>query len=502
MPSHMNPSQKGRKKQEKSGRKSRLWLIPVVLLAVLAVAYAGGVVAFNFFFMPGTTLGGEDVSLRPVSEIAAEKGSSLDDFETHVTGDGLDLTVRASDIGLTCDGDAYAQSALSQINVWLWPYEVFQTREVSAEAGSSFDEQALSELVTAAVDAVVQGAGESGGTDIAFNAEQGRFALDENAVRRHLSADAVTERVTRALNAQETEVQIGEDCLDVGDSLTTALDAANAYVAAAPLTLTLAGQHAYDVTAEQIAGWVRIADDLTVSLDAEAIDTWGHGELSDLLDTAGDERTYTRPDGAVFTVNDGARAYGRSSYGWIIDGGAAAQQVIAAIQAGQPATLDLPTLQTAAAIAPGGQDWPNRYIDVDLTAQHAIFYDNGTVIWEADITSGQPSLGNETPTGVWVVDSRKSRANDGDINLKGPIDPETGEPEWDSHVDFWVGFVGNGGSRNGNLIGFHNAPWQYAPFGGSTYTWNGSHGCVRLSYASGEALYNVVQKGDVVVVHK
>lgn len=120
--------------------------------------------------------------------------------------------------------------------------------------------------------------------------------------------------------------------------------------------------------------------------------------------------------------------YGRSSYGWIIDGTETAQQIVVALKSGEATTIEIPTIQTAAKINPGGQDWGDRYIDVNLTEQHATFFDGDTVIWEADITSGMPGqgTGGETPTGVWVVDSVKSAATDGDINLKGPVDPATG----------------------------------------------------------------------------
>ncbi len=33
----------------------------------------------------------------------------------------------------------------------------------------------------------------------------------------------------------------------------------------------------------------------------------------------------------------------------------------------------------------GEQDWGGRYIDVDLTTQHARYGDDGTILWEADV---------------------------------------------------------------------------------------------------------------------
>lgn len=485
MPSHM--TSKPGTSAPKRGRRRRLWIVPVVLVVLLAAAYLGGVAAFNVVFMPGTTLDGTDVSLRPVSEVAAEKGASLDGLETHVTGDGLDVLVRASDIGLTCDGEAYARSALAQVNAWAWPYEIFQTRQLSAEAGATFDRDKLVALIQPTIDESAALAAEQGGSGISYNAESGAFELSEGTVARHINVDSVVDVLEQAFSERRDEVVIGEECLDVGDSLTTALDTANSYLAAT-LTLNLGGSHAYDVTAEKIAGWVVIADDLSVSLDTAAIDEWGHGELSEKLDTVGTERTYTRPDGKVCTVNDGAAAFGRSTYGWIIDGGATAEQVAAAIQAGQPATIEIPTLQTAAAVADGGADWGTRWIDVDISEQQAYLYDNGELLWSAPITTGQPNLGNDTPSGVWYINNMQS----GDINLRGP-ETEDGTLEWDSHVQFWLPFVGN-------IVGFHNAPWQ-SVYGGQIYLWNGSHGCVRMSYDDAQALYAVAKVGDAVVVH-
>ena len=51
--------------ENKAPRKKRkLWLIPVVFLAVLTVIYFGGVLLFHFIFLPHTTIYGTDYSLN------------------------------------------------------------------------------------------------------------------------------------------------------------------------------------------------------------------------------------------------------------------------------------------------------------------------------------------------------------------------------------------------------------------------------------------------------
>lgn len=485
MPNHMS-AERATKRANKSHR--RRWIAPVVIVGVLLAVYLGGVAVFSFVFMPHTTLDGADVSLKTASVVGSQKSDAVAALQTHVTGNGVDLTVFGSDIDLTCDGASYARSALTQVSAWAWPVEVTRTHNLSAEAGVSFDHDKLAALLAPAMDESRQAASEDSGDVISYDSSSASFALDDRVIAQYLDVDAVAGVLSTAFAQHAASVVLGDECLSTGGSIEDAVAQANAYVQAAT-TLTLADQDVYNVTADQIAGWVTIADDLSVSLDTDAIATWCHGELSELLDTVGAERTYTRPDGVVETVNDGSAAFGASVYGWLIDGETAADELAAAIQAGQPTTLALPTLQEAAQVNPGGQDWGTRYIDVDIPAQHIYFYDNGTLIWDADTVTGQPSLNRGTPTGVWTVTNRLS----GNINLTGPVNAETNEPEWDSHVQFWMGVVRN-------IVGFHNAPWR-STFGGQIYTWNGSHGCINLSYADGQSLYDLIQVGDVVVIH-
>lgn len=475
--------------------KKRRWpwvLLIIVIVLVLAVGgiYVAGAYYFEDRFLPNTTLDGEDVSLQLASDVAAEKSASLDGLELSVSGDGLDFTITSLDVDLSVDGTTYANEALAQQDPWSWPLALFEESELtSTEASVSYDEEALREIVETAIDEVQSEVTVTGAAAITFNEETSSYELTEGASLSSIDTEAVIEAVSTALIAKESTLELGDEYLIIDTDLENALATANSYVSAT-ITLTLADVEVEQVTASQIAGWITISDDLTVTLDEDAIAEWCHGDLSDELDTVGTDRTYTRPDGEVITVSDGEAAYGDSYYGWSIDGGTTATEIAALIYAGEPATLDIPCYREAEVVnSDGGQDWGDRYIDVDISEQHARFYDGGELIWEADIVTGQPSEDYDTPTGVWTITNKQ----DGDVNLVGPIDEDTGEPSWSSYVDFWMGVVGN-------LIGFHNAPWR-SEFGGEIYLTNGSHGCINLSYDDAEELYSLVEVGDVVVIH-
>ena len=86
-----------------------------------------------------------------------------------------------------------------------------------------------------------------------------------------------------------------------------------------------------------------------------------------------------------------------------------------------------------------------------------------------------------------------SGLNDGVVLEEG----EEPKPEdyYNSYVNYWMCFIGND-------YGLHDATWRWdSEFGGDTYTYNGSHGCINLPYEQAEQLYNLVHVGDKVVVH-
>lgn len=478
MPAHMSPQKNAKAKAPRGGSR-RPWVVPVAIVGVTAAVYLGGVAVFSNVFMPQTRLNGQDVSLMPGADAAALAEGPLSSYSFRVTGDGLDLTVTADKAGLSRDGQAMAAKALAAQGAWTWPLGLAGSRDLEVECPVTADESKLEGLIASAAQAAAEA--DPGEKDIAFDEASGTYVLSDAALAAHIDAKAAAAHVTEALADMPQTIALGDESLSGGSELHDALTRLNAYVGATQ-ALTLGGNQAATVDAARIAGWLSQGDDGSVTLNTQAIADWCHGELSDQLDSVGTERTYTRPDGKVVTVSGGI-------YGWCIDGGALAEQIAAALEAGAAGSIEIPCTSSAATVNPHGQDWSARYIDVDRTEQHARFYgDDGSIIWESDVVTGQPNKGHDTPAGVWSITSREH----GDINLRGPVGDD-GEPEWDSHVQYWMGVVGS-------AVGFHNAPWR-SQFGGNIYTWYGSHGCINLSMEKADELYNVIQVGDVCIVH-
>ncbi|WP_229254276.1 L,D-transpeptidase [Collinsella ihumii] len=139
----------------------------------------------------------------------------------------------------------------------------------------------------------------------------------------------------------------------------------------------------------------------------------------------------------------------------------------------------------------GGRDW-GAYVDIDISEQRVRYYDaNDQLVWESGCITGNPNTGHDTPTGIYFINNKEQN-----VQLTGAKDPETGEPEYISYVDYWMSFIGG-------AVGLHDADWQASSsFNDPTaYTWTGSHGCVNLPPDKAAELFNIVQLNDCVIVH-
>ena len=124
------------------------------------------------------------------------------------------------------------------------------------------------------------------------------------------------------------------------------------------------------------------------------------------------------------------------------------------------------------------------YVEVDLGNQHFWFYQNGKVVIESDVVSGNVSTGRSTATGVFYVIYKQR-----DVTLKGRNEDGT---KYESDVSYWMPFYMD--------LGLHDASWR-GKFGGDIYKYDGSHGCVNLPVGVAAKLYENVFPGCPVVVY-
>lgn len=484
MPEH---DTRGPSRQKPAFTKKTGLIVGGVVVALLAVVYLVGVLAFMDRFMPDTTVMGKDVSLKTTAEVQDMLTDVAKSYQLNVSGQDFALTLASADLGTAINSESVTSAMHADASPWAWPVEIFGTHDETDKLATSNGK--LDEAVRKAVETFNGQAEAPRNAGLDYDAGSSRFVVRAEIAGTALDADRVVEVVSAAVVALEPSVVLGEDALQQptllssDDRLMKAADDANTLLKA-DFSLKLGDTSVAQVNAGQIADWMRLRDDVSVGVDEEIVAAWVQDIVSQ-CNTYQARRTFTRADGKNVTVSGGV-------YGWIVDKAKLQEVVMSGVSSAQTGDVSIPCEQKAGAYdGLHGRDWGNRYIDVDLEEQHARFYDeSGNLVWESDVVTGTPDGEHDTPEGIYVVNGKESPSK-----LIGQMKPETGEPEYKTEVKAWMPFVEN-------YIGFHDADWQ-AAFGGSRYSSGyGSHGCVNLPPDKAVELYDLIVSGDVVVSHR
>ena len=469
---------------QKSGTGRKVLKIVGITAGALLAVYVGGSVFFMSHFMPNTRVNGDDVSLKSVDDLAAHVTSTGESYSTHVTGDGLDLTINAGDIELGYDGAAYGAEAQAQIDPWKWPAIIWNEHDFHMSTGITFNQDKLNLLVTSAVDAINANSQPPTNATMMFDEKKAMFVSVPDAlgtmVDRDNSIAAVSEGVRTLQDTIELkEPQLAQPAVRVDDErLARVIDESNQIVKLA-IPLRIAGRDALTIDANLIKNWIHTNEHCELIVDTEAIKGWTQGDLSKNFDSVGSTRVYTRPDGKQVSVSGG-------DYGWNLDGEQLADMVAAYLLNKNSNPLEVPMKSQAAQWNPGGPDWGPRYIDVDMAEQYVRVYDeSGQIVLESDCVTGVPY--HATDEGVYTIYEHTPNMTLVGLDYNGD-----GQPDYQTPVSYWMPF--NGGQ------GLHDAYWRGA-FGGNIYEYDGSHGCVNLPSDVAAQLFDWSHVGDVVVVH-
>lgn len=500
-PSHMAPKKKGenrRNQKQRHEKRSNKKMIAAIVGGGIIAVYAAGVVTFSNLYYPNTTVAGVDVSLSTADKASNAIESALKDYELTVEGCGIDWTYKPAAGSFSIDAQAGAKAALNSDNALAWPVNLVQSfihgNALDVSSGDTvtvtYDKDVFDAELTQAIDSVNEGRSGTFDSAGAYDADAGKFTLEKARSSQRLNADAVIKRATKALESLSPRCTLDNDVYDqlaggaTDEQLKTACDAANELLGV-NVNLKLGTDTVATLDGSQLCQWITFDDQLNPTLETDKVEAWVHELATSKLDTTGTQRTYTRPDGKTITISGG-------NYGWTSDESALVEKIKSAVANKQTGDIDIPTKQTAAKYTGAGQaDW-GAYVDVDITEQHARFFDaNGNLLWESGCITGNTTLGNDTPTGIYTLNSKETN-----VTLKGKKDPETGEPSYVSHVNYWMAFVGGS-------VGLHDADWQASSSFSNpeAYKSVGSHGCVNLPPDKAAELFNLVKVGDCVIVH-
>ena len=122
---------------------------------------------------------------------------------------------------------------------------------------------------------------------------------------------------------------------------------------------------------------------------------------------------------------------------------------------------------------------PSTYIEVSIANQHLWYYVNGKLKMESSVVTGTRGV-HDTPRGIYY------------ISEKIPGKYLTGDT-YRTWVNRWMRLTNMG-------IGLHDATWR-SNFGGSIYTYSGSHGCINLPMSFASQLFDMSYVGMPVIIY-
>lgn len=489
--------------QHKNNKMTIAIIIIVAVLVVLICIYMLGVARFQSQYYPNTMANGHDLSGQSVEQAQALVDKEVAEYDLHITGYEFDMHVLGSEIDMTYESNSPAQDAIESQNAYAWPYMIFVDHDLSDSFDISFSQEKLQTLVQDKVDVHNETtAFRQSDEGLSFNKEKDQWEYVEAVLGNVIEAPALIEAATAAVSDRETSLEVTRDELvhpkseENKDAIVKAAQKANEIQAKYCANFTLGGNTPFVIDGATVAPWITVSEDYReVSVDQAKVDAW-LDSVENLLSGA-TERTYTRPDGKECTVSGG-------DYSWQAQNVDAAMETIKSAMGNgvDSEAIDIPCITTGNGfLGMPGADWGKRYADVDIEEQHARFYDeNGELIWENDVITGTWGTEFATPTGVYTITEKRSPASLRSVGEYRYIDENGEEQVEEDHVfgrdvEYWMPFIRT-------FIGFHDAWWQ-TDFGGDLYRnpAYGSGGCINLPTDKAAELYDIIQPGDVVVVH-
>ena len=128
-----------------------------------------------------------------------------------------------------------------------------------------------------------------------------------------------------------------------------------------------------------------------------------------------------------------------------------------------------------------GYNVSGTFVLISIEKQHMWFYKNDKLLVETDVVTGNADGYHNTPRGYYTIYQHNSPAV-----LVGP--------GYECTVSYWMAFCGG--------CGIHDSTWRSASeYGGNTYKYNGSHGCVNTPYNAVRTIYNNTRIGTPVIVY-
>lgn len=459
-------------------RKHRISRVRRVLYGIaglLAVFYIAVAVYYGFHFYDDTVILGMDCGRMTGEEVKQAAAKKLGEYELQIQerGEKTEM-IHAKEIGLGFVDDGSIDTLMKQQRPYFWPVMMLLPKKETDSVAFSYDKEAARERINAL--ACMDSVRAIPPRDAYIAAGAYGFEVIQEVEGTTLNKDRTEKLIFACLDSGADSVSLEEEGCYIApeiysDNEKLVRDAASMNeLASASITLDFGvAQEVVDATLMQ--EWITETGDGIFAIDDASVEQYVES-LAAKYDTFGLPVEFATSLGTTVTLSGG-------DYGWCLDQDATLAALRKAMDEGYRGTMEPVYLYSGMSHENGGIGY--TYVEICISQQRMWCYENGELIVDTPVVTGNPNKGNGTPTGgVWAIDAKK---RDAILTGEGYTSP----------VDYWMPFNGD--------VGIHDLK-ERAYFGGTIYLSNGSHGCVNTPYEQVQIIYDTVSIGTPVIVYE
>ena len=479
--------------EEKKAKRKKILKICGGVAAALVAIYCLIAFTYQSKFTTGTIINGIDASGMTLDEYTEALTEKVESYVlTMKFRDKKTEKIKGTDIGYTYVADDGAKNLLENQNIFAWARGYFgMTKEYTVNEGCKFDEEKMKELATSLPELQFENMevptnAHLGVAETVSEGEELAFEIVPETYGTQLIPDTFAEGVIEAAKSGIREYDVDKADLYVKPTiysddqyLKDSIGGFNEFLSTSVTYDLPNGEHEV-LDASVLKNWIAMREDGVQYLNEEIVRDHVNAYVALLAMKVDDVHT----NRVLHSTLQGDVAFPSETWGHMIDQETESAALLADIQ-NHNVTEREPAYSLNSTYA---ENFGGTYIEVDIENQTCFYYEDGELLWSSECVTGTGSNEDrETVRGIFSILNKEQGRT-----LRGP-QLEDGSYTYESYVNYWMQFYEG--------YGIHDATWRDSyEFGGDTYWYAGSHGCVNLPYYAAESLYFMVSKGTYVLV--